>query len=168
MFVNGVPFLVTTSRNIKFIFTKHTPLQTTSQLKKSLSQVIHLYARAGFVVQTILVDGQSEPLKNHLFNVVINTTAGSKHVGEVEQCLRMIKEQARAATARLPYQRMPKRMLIKLINFVVFWLNAFPAINGISNTMSPREIVTRQPIDYAKHCKTGLAVTAKVTMTQCP
>ncbi|KAL7461451.1 hypothetical protein ACHAXS_001871, partial [Conticribra weissflogii] len=99
MFVDGVPFLVTTSRSIKFITTKHTPVQTTSQLKQSLSRVIHLYARAGFVVRTILVDGQFEPLKNHLFNVVVNTTASSEHVGEVERCLRVIKERARAATA---------------------------------------------------------------------
>ncbi|KAL7447657.1 hypothetical protein ACHAXS_000045 [Conticribra weissflogii] len=153
MFVDGVPFLVTTSRNIKFITTKHTPLQTTSQLKQSILRVIQLYARAGFVVQTILVDGQFESLKNHLFNVVVNTTAGSEHIGEVERCLRAIKEQARAMTAGLPYQRMPKRVLIELVNFVVFWLNAFPAKNGVSDTMSPREIVTRQPIDYAKHCK---------------
>ncbi|KAL7464347.1 hypothetical protein ACHAXS_004676 [Conticribra weissflogii] len=153
MFVDGIPFLVTTSRNVKFITTEHIPIQTTTQLKHSLTRVVHLYARAGFVIQTILVDGQFEPLKNHLLNVVVNTTASSEHVGEVERCLRVIKERARAITSGLPYRRMPKRILIELINFVVFWLNAFPAKNGISNTVSPKEIVTRQQVDYNKHCK---------------
>ncbi|KAL7461401.1 hypothetical protein ACHAXS_001822 [Conticribra weissflogii] len=154
MFVDGVPFLTTTSRNIKFITVEHMPLQTTSQLKQSLARVIQLYARAGFVVQTILVDGQFEPLKNHLLNVVVNTTAASEHVGDVERCLRVIKERARAVVSGLPYQRLPKRILIELINFVVLWLNAFPAKNRIARNMSPRKIITRQPIDFTKHCKT--------------
>ncbi len=83
LYVDRVPFLVTTSRNIKFITVEHTPIQTTSQLTQSLTRTIHLYTRAGFVVRTILMDGQFESLKNHLFNIVINTTSRSKHVGDV-------------------------------------------------------------------------------------
>jgi hypothetical protein len=35
----------------------------------------------------------------------------------------------------------------------VFWLNCFPNANGISRSMSPRTMVTRQGIDYDKHCR---------------
>ncbi|KAL7466217.1 hypothetical protein ACHAXS_006508 [Conticribra weissflogii] len=150
MFVDRVPFLVTVSRGIKFITIEHTPQQTVYQFKQSLTRVMQIYARAGFTVQTILVDGQYEPLKQQLLNIVVNTTASSEHVGEVERTLRVIKEQARATVSGLPYQRMPRRILIELINFVVFWLNAFPARTGVS----PQEIIIRQAVDYNKHCKT--------------
>ena len=36
---------------------------------------------------------------------------------------------------------------------MVFWLNAFPHCDGISQTLSPREIVTRMSVDFTKHCK---------------
>lgn len=53
----------------------------------------------------------------------------------------------------LPYQNIPQQVLVKLMNFVVLWLNAFQAKNGISSSLSPRELVTMQSLDYAKHCK---------------
>ena len=36
---------------------------------------------------------------------------------------------------------------------MVLWLNAFPANSGVSETLSPREIVHRHKLDFAKHCK---------------
>ncbi|KAL7463061.1 hypothetical protein ACHAXS_003437 [Conticribra weissflogii] len=153
MYVDRIPFLVTASRGIKFITIEHSPTQTTSHLKQSLVQVMQLYGRAGFRVQTVLVDGLFEPLKRELANIVVNTTASSEHVGDIKRYLRVIKERARAVTSSLPYRRMPKSILIELLAFVVMWLNAFPNKSGISKTLSPREIVIRQRIDYSKHCK---------------
>ncbi|KAL7469296.1 LOW QUALITY PROTEIN: hypothetical protein ACHAXS_009566 [Conticribra weissflogii] len=115
LYVDGTPFLVTASRGIKFITIEHSPTQTTSQLKQSLIRIMQLYGRAGFKIQTILVDGQFDPLKQHLPNVVINTTANSEHVGDVERCLRVIKERARAISSGLPYRKLPKPILIELI-----------------------------------------------------
>ena len=40
-----------------------------------------------------------------------------------------------------------------MTEYSVFWLNAFPYVNGISATMSPRVIITGQPIDVNCHCK---------------
>ncbi|KAL7463097.1 hypothetical protein ACHAXS_003477 [Conticribra weissflogii] len=144
MFVDEIPFLVTMSQGIKFITIKHIPTQTISQLKQSLMRVMQTYGRAGFITQTILVDGQFENLNGHLSNVVVNTTANAEHVGDIEQCLRVIKERARATLSGLPYQRMPKQILIELLNFVVLSLNAFPTKSGVSVNLSPRKIVLRQ------------------------
>ncbi|KAL7469297.1 hypothetical protein ACHAXS_009567, partial [Conticribra weissflogii] len=127
MYVDGTPFLVTASRGIKFITIEHSPTQTTSQLKQSLIRIMQLYGRTGFKIQTILVDGQFNPLAKHLPNVVVNTTANSEHVGDIERCLRVIKERARAILSGLPYRRLPKPILIELLAFVVMWLNAFPS-----------------------------------------
>ncbi len=91
IFVDSIPFLVTTSRNIQYITMEHIPNQTLSQLKQPLTCVIQLHGRVGFVAQTILVNGQFERLKGHLSNVVMNTTANSEHVREVKSCLQVIK-----------------------------------------------------------------------------
>jgi len=47
---------------------------------------------------------------------------------------------------------MPKQLVIHLIYYVVMFLNAMPAKTGISDTISPREIVMRRRLDWNKHC----------------
>jgi len=44
-------------------------------------------------------------------------------------------------------------MLVELVYFCVFWLNSFPAKDGISDILSPRAIVHGTKIDYNKHAK---------------
>jgi hypothetical protein len=44
-------------------------------------------------------------------------------------------------------------MTVELINFVVPWLNAFPPSSGLSQTYSPRTIMTGTTLDYSKHCR---------------
>jgi len=49
---------------------------------------------------------------------------------------------------------MPRLILIELIYHVVLWLNAFPLKNsGVSANLSPRELVIRHKLDFAKHCR---------------
>jgi hypothetical protein len=44
-------------------------------------------------------------------------------------------------------------MISEMIMLSIFWLNAFPHRLGISQTMSPRNIVTGLDVDYNKHCR---------------
>jgi hypothetical protein len=48
---------------------------------------------------------------------------------------------------------MPHRIVIEMAKHGVYWLNAFPHLNGISDTMSPRMIITGQTVDFNRHCK---------------
>ena len=48
---------------------------------------------------------------------------------------------------------MPPRLVLEMAKSAVFWLNSFPHVNGVSHTISPREVVTGLRIDYNKHCK---------------
>jgi hypothetical protein len=48
---------------------------------------------------------------------------------------------------------MPDQMVIHLIKFVVMWLNALPHRTGVSQILSPREIVTHIKMDFKKHCR---------------
>jgi hypothetical protein len=43
-------------------------------------------------------------------------------------------------------------MEIEFIYFVILWLNAFPAKNGILAMYSPRVLLVQWHLDYAKHC----------------
>jgi hypothetical protein len=50
-------------------------------------------------------------------------------------------------------ERMPRLVLIELINHMVLWLNAFLAKSGVSVILSPCKIVYRHKLDFAKHCR---------------
>ena len=64
-----------------------------------------------------------------------------------------MKERGRIVQSFLPYAVLPKVFVIHLIYFVVFWLNAFYAKNGISEEFSPREIVLCRSVEFNKYCK---------------
>jgi hypothetical protein len=44
-FVDGMPFLVTLSRNIKFVMVEHLPVRTANALVKHIERVLHIYGR---------------------------------------------------------------------------------------------------------------------------
>jgi hypothetical protein len=44
-------------------------------------------------------------------------------------------------------------MIIELVYYAALWLNAFPPSSGVSDTYSPRTIITGTTLDFAKHCK---------------
>ena len=80
-FVDGIAFLLTVSRNIKFITAEHVATRTAKSLSNHFDRVIQVYTRASFNVRTILMDGEFEKVKNELPLVVCNTTsAQSKSV----------------------------------------------------------------------------------------
>ncbi len=153
MFVDGIAFVVTVSRGLKFITTHYLPTRTADDLAQSLKETIKIYERGGFRVQTLLMDGEFEKIKQKLPEVIVNTTAAGEHVGEVERHIRTIKERGRGVMCTLPYKRMPARMVVELVYFCAMWLNALPNRNGVSEDYSPRELVVRQRMDYKKHCQ---------------
>ena len=60
--------------------------------------------------------------------------------------IRAIKQRMQGACTTVSFPRIPSRMIIELGKRVVFWLNAFPALDGISTTLSPPTVVTRQTL----------------------
>ena len=44
-------------------------------------------------------------------------------------------------------------MIVEMVYSSNFWLNSFPALDGVSDTLSPRAMIVGTQIDYAKHCK---------------
>ncbi len=76
MFVNGLPFLVTSSRGISLVTIEYLPSRTAKRLALTLERVMmKVYIRGGFIVQTMMMDMEFEKLVDLLTNVTINTTA---------------------------------------------------------------------------------------------
>jgi len=153
MFVNGLPFLVTSSRGISLVTIEYLKSITAKRLVDTLERVIHISSKAGFIVQTTLMDMEFEKLRDMLPNVTLNTTAAREHVGEIERKIRVVKERARSTISGIPYKFLPKLVIIELMHFCVMWMNSFPVNSGISEKWSPREIVSRHKLDAKIHCK---------------
>ncbi len=153
MFVNGVPFLVSMARGLNLVTAEHMQTRTVKQLAAGIVRVMDLYSRGGFQVGMVLMDNEFEKLHNLLPVLAVNTTAAKEHVPEVERRIRLIKKCGRGILNTLLFKKMPQIMLIELIYHVVLWLNAFPTKSGVSETLSPREIVMRHKLDFTKHCR---------------
>jgi hypothetical protein len=152
-FGDGMAFLLTVSRRIKFVTAEHVPVRTALQLSKHLKRVLEVYGHAGFRVRTILMDGEFEKIKPLLPNVECNTTAAKEQVSKAEQTIRTMKERTRGLLATLPFTHIPRRMKIEFVYFMVLWMNAFPVKSGIFTTYSPRKLLVRWKLDYKKHCQ---------------
>ena len=89
--------------------------------------------------------------------------------------IRTVKERIRGLLATLPFSHNPKRMKIEFVYFVILWLNAFLVQSGISQTISPWELLLRWRLDYKKHCRVQPGTYCEVhdepvptnTMAQC-
>ena len=57
MFVNGIPFFTTLSRDIIFGTAEYVPSRTAKKLAKLLMNFIKLDAVGGFVVRNVFMDG---------------------------------------------------------------------------------------------------------------
>jgi hypothetical protein len=103
------------------------------------------------------MDGQFDGLAGLLSElpvpVTLNITSADEHVGDIERYIRTVKERMRSTYNTLPFTHVPPRVVIELAKREVFWLNSFPAANGISDTLSPRTIVTGLTISLDRHCR---------------
>jgi hypothetical protein len=155
MFVNSIPFLITFSPNVRFGTVEKLGCKSNTMIMAALKDVFRIYRGGGFNVEMVMMDREFEPLRGMLavYKVGLNTTSRDEHVGDIKRYICTVKERTRATYNTLPFERMPQRLVIKIVCSSVFWLNSFPSTNGISETLSPREIVQRHSVDYNKHCQ---------------
>jgi hypothetical protein len=126
MFVNGLLFLVTSSQGISLVTIEYLKSRTAKGLIDTLERVIRIYGKAGFIVQTALMDMEFKKLRDKLPNIILNTTAAQEHVGEIKRKIQVVKERARRMISSLPYKLLPKLVIIGLMHFCVMWMNSFP------------------------------------------
>ena len=127
LFVQGYPFFVTISRNIKFNTVEDLNNMETNTLVSACRNICNVYTRRGFEVKTTLMDRQFAPVKEKFSssNVEINLTSAKEHVPEIERFIRVMKERCRAMRSRFPYKRIPRRLVVAIVRHVSRWLNVF-------------------------------------------
>jgi hypothetical protein len=165
MYFTGIPFLVTVSRNIRFITATLLSDRKKSTIMKALQQVFRVYQGRGHRIEnveflneevpvhTILADNEFQALRDDIEELGINVHIVTKdeHVPEVERQNRVIKERARATVQTLPYKKLPKKIRVALIQYVIFWLNNIPKEDQVQ---SPRTLIMgEQVLDYNNLCK---------------
>ena len=98
MFFNGVQSFITISRNISFGTSEHITNAKTATLVQSHPQVNRLYKSRGFKIQTVMMDGQFEPIKADTDNagIAVNTTSRDEHDAVIERYIRIIKDRSRS------------------------------------------------------------------------
>ena len=156
-FVNKIPFLLTLSRKICYTTVQHLAGRTVSQIFQSFKEVYQHYLRRGFRVTTVHADGEFSPLKPLIESMpsgpVVNLASSNEHVPEIERRIRVVKERSRATRHNLPFTRIPKLLMIHLVINAVKLLNYFPTKGGVSETLSPKTILTGETLDYKKHLR---------------
>jgi hypothetical protein len=154
MFVYGIASLTTPSRKLQLETVKQLPTQTAWQLNSSITKTVWLYARTGFLIKVVMMDQEFNKIEDSTKMVEINTTAGCKHVGKIEQFIRIIKEWSRAHISDLPYNLLLRQVIIHLVYFTVLWLNSLPASAGVSEIYSPQKnrSWTQTQLHETLHC----------------
>jgi hypothetical protein len=92
----------------------------------------------------------------------LNTTTKGEHVPEIERYIRTTKDRCRCVYTTVPFDRIPSLMTVELVYAsVVFWLNMSPSNDGVSDTISPRGLITGLKLDYNKHCRIAFGAYAQ-------
>ena len=120
-----------------------------------IKYIYRVYRRRGFRITHLHVDGQFEPLREMIESMpggpVVVVANDNEHVPAIERRIRMAKERIRGVRSLLPFDRMPKLMVIHLVLHIGQMLTYFPTKGGISQEISPRTILLGQVLDRKKH-----------------
>jgi hypothetical protein len=153
MFVNKIPFLLTISRKLHIGTGENLANRQVPNVANSLRKVLQLYHRRGFRITTNLADPEFEALQAVFPTIPFNLCAQDEHVPEIERYVRTVKDRVRSGYNSLPFERLTRLMLVRLMCNAVFWLNAFPHDDGVSDQLSPRYLFTGKHLDYRKHVR---------------
>ena len=140
MFINGIKFPLTVSRNIDFVTAQYVPSKKYSGYIKPIEMVCNMYAKRGFAVTAIHPNPGFKHLETFLdknggrigyiapngntVQPTINVTAENEHVEEAERKIRTVKEDARLMRFTIPmFRKIPRMLVILLVGAVLFWLN---------------------------------------------
>ena len=154
MYVNGVCFLTSISEDIHYRTAQYIKNRKSETYNNAMKELIGLYQKADFKIKNINCDKEFENIFNDLaqkMEININIIPAQAHVAKAERNIRVIKERIRSNVHNLPYQNIPKIILIHIVQEAAKKLNYFPVKNGISPHYSPRAIMIKKPLDYLTH-----------------
>ena len=160
MYVNGMPFLTTISKNIKYCTAMWVADCTAPTITSLVESVLKLYRWASFQVMEVCADHEFKSVLQILqdggWSFMTNLANAQEHVPEVECNNHILKEHIHATYHGIPYKMIPQTVLCYMVMETTAKLNYFPTKGGCSNYFSLREILHHVKLDYKKHCSMPL------------
>ena len=160
MYVNGMPFLTTVSKNIKSCTTMSVADCTAPTIASLVESVLKFYQWASFQVMEVCTDCEFKPvlqiLQDDGWSFTNNLANPQEHVPEAEHNNHILKEHIHTTYHGIPYKMLPQTIVCYMVMETTAKLNYFPAKGGCSNYFSPREILCHVKLDYKNHCSMPL------------
>ena len=129
LFVNGIPFFLSLSRKIYFTGVSHLPGRSKKHIFQYFKELFRFYIRHVFLITTVHSDGKFAPLKPMIEGMpglpYVNVSAANKQAPDIEQIIRVVKEQTIYQRHSLPFKKIPKIIKISCVVNVCKFLNVF-------------------------------------------
>jgi hypothetical protein len=154
--VNKNQFFLTLSRKITFTAINHLADRTVLQIFKAFKEIYQYYLQHVFHITVVHAKGEfAAPPKPLIESIpggpVVNLASANEHMPEIERRIRVVKEPCWATPHSLPFERIPKIMTLRIVLNVVNILIFFPTKGRVSETLSPKAIMSGETLDYKKH-----------------
>lgn len=116
--------------------------RTASELANGIKNVMNLYGRACFICQTALMDDKFEKVQDKLLHdITVNICSKNEHVHKIGRKICHIKERCHCSKLEIPVKMLPNLVIKHLVLHAVMFLNTYPDAQGISQDLSPCEII---------------------------
>ena len=149
MFVKGIPFFNTYTRDISFIASWQQYLKTYLRMQDMKSIKAYCEKRLFNIVKLRHID--------------LNASVRNDHITEIERINKTIKVRIWSVYTELikVYGRIPGILWRDLVYALTFWINIFPAKDTVSATLIPQAMITGQCVELTKHCLLGFGEYAR-------
>ena len=141
MKVNGLPFLLTVSSELKFVTVEFLENMEMDNVHKCCKTAVELCNSRGFQIEHLLGDQQFDPMKPRLkegFDITFNGAVAKEHIPKVERIIWVVKEHIKASISRFPWKEAtPKLMVKEVVKCCTMMMNGFPPKSGIETCLSP-------------------------------
>ena len=118
MYVNRLCFFTSISDNIHYRTAQFIPNRKADTYQKALKIIIHLYHKGDFRIKNIYCDNKFGKMFKDLisiYDINVHSVPAQAHVFKAEQNIQVIKEYVQSSIHYLPYNKIPKIILIYIV-----------------------------------------------------
>ena len=113
-----------------------------------IDKIVQSYRSHGFTVATIMMDKTFRCLEEDFQerNIHANFVSADEYESVVERCIRHVKERYWCTFTALKFKQLGKRLTVKLVNVMVYYINCVPRHDEVHRILSPQMIMTGQQL----------------------
>ena len=152
MYINGMPFLTTISKNIKYCTAMWVADHIVPTITSLVESILELYQQAGFQVMEVCADHKFRPvlqvLQDDGWSFMTSLANVQEHVPEAECNNCILKECIHTTYHGIPYKMLPRTIIFYMVMETAAMLNYFPTKCDCSNYFSLREILHHVKLNY--------------------